>query len=133
MRAPYTIPLIDLRAADAEAGADVRAAVLAVAESQAFVLGEPVLAIERTVAAICGAAHGVGVASGSDALVLALRAVGVGAGDRVVTTPFTFVATAEAIARVGAVPVFCDVERGTFNLSPRAVERRLAAGGVGGG
>jgi dTDP-4-amino-4,6-dideoxygalactose transaminase len=121
------VPLVDLSAQHTQLAGELQLAIARVVEQSTFILGEPVAALERALADVCGTPHAVGVASGSDALFLALRALGIGQGDAVLTTPFTFVATAEAIARVGATPVFCDIEAETLNLSPRAVEERLAA------
>jgi dTDP-4-amino-4,6-dideoxygalactose transaminase len=120
------VPLVDLVAQHASIRAEVMAAAEAVILSQSFILGEPVERFERTLAATCGVAHAVGVASGSDALALALQVAGVRPGDRVVTTAFTFVATAEAIVRVGARPLFVDVDPRTMNLSPAHVAEALA-------
>ena len=120
------VPLVDLSLQHASIGAEVMAAAEAVVRSQSFILGEPVERFERTLAAMCGVAHAVGVASGSDALSLALQVAGVRPGDRVVTTAFTFVATAEAIVRVGARPLFVDVDPRTMNLSPAHVAEALA-------
>jgi dTDP-4-amino-4,6-dideoxygalactose transaminase len=120
------VPLVDLSRQHASVGAEVMAAVEAVVRSQSFILGEPVERFERTLAAMCGVSHAVGVASGSDALSLALQVAGVRPGDRVVTTAFTFVATAEAIVRVGARPLFVDVDPRTMNLSPSLVADALA-------
>lgn len=119
------VPLADLAAQHATIRDEVLAAAHAVIESQAFVLGAPVATFERALASACGASHAVGVASGTDALVLALRALGVGPGDAVITPAFGFVASAEAIAVVGARPVFADVELATFNVSPESVERAV--------
>lgn len=120
------VPLVDLAAQHRTIRDEVIAAAHAVIDAQAFVLGEPVAEFERTLATICGTSHAVGVASGTDALVLALRALGVGPGDAVVTSAFSFVASAEAIAVVGARPVFADIDLATFNLSPASVEDRIA-------
>ena len=98
------------------------AAIESVCESQHFILGENVRALATEIAEYCGAAHAIGVSSGTDALLLALMALGIGAGDEVITSPFTFFATAGTIARTGARPAFCDIEPGSFNLSPSAVQ-----------
>jgi dTDP-4-amino-4,6-dideoxygalactose transaminase len=96
-----------------------------VLEAQQFILGEPVAAFERAAALQLGVAHAVGCSSGTDALWLALAAAGVGPGDAVVTTPFSFFASTSAILRAGAAPLFADIEPSTFNLSPAAVETVL--------
>jgi dTDP-4-amino-4,6-dideoxygalactose transaminase len=93
-----------------------------VCASQHFILGEHVRGLEEEVARYCAASHGIGVSSGTDALLLALMALDIGAGDEVITSPFTFFATAGTIARAGARPVFCDIDPVTFNLSPAAVQ-----------
>lgn len=121
------VPLLDLRAQYASLRGEITAALAAVCEEQAFVLGPRVAAFEREVAAFCGVSHAVGVKSGSDALYLSLLALGIGPGDEVVTTPFSFFATAGAIVRVGATPVFADVDPRTLNLD---VERARAAIGA---
>lgn len=117
------VPLVDLRAEDLVVGAEVRAAVLRVAASQEFILGDEVMRFERRMAERMGVAEAVGVANGSDALVLALAAAGIGPGDEVVTTALSYFATAGAIARVGATPRFADIARDGFNLDPDAVLR----------
>ncbi|VAX07427.1 Aminotransferase, DegT/DnrJ/EryC1/StrS family [hydrothermal vent metagenome] len=91
----------------------------------AFILGPNVRAFEEEAAAYVGAKHGIAVASGTDALVLSLRALDIGPGDEVITSPFTFFATAEAVTLVGATPVFADVETGSFNLDPASVQERI--------
>ena len=115
------VPLLDLKAQFAQIRADVMPIIEEVCASQRFILGEHVLALEAEVAAYCASAAGVGVSSGTDALLLALMALGVGAGDEIITSPFTFFATAGTIARLGARPVFCDIDPLSFNLSPQSV------------
>jgi dTDP-4-amino-4,6-dideoxygalactose transaminase len=110
------VPLLDLRAQYAALRDELTAALTSVCEEQVFVLGPRVEAFEREIAKFCGVSHAVGVKSGSDALYLALLAHEVGAGDEVITTPFSFFATAGAIVRVGATPVFADVDPQTLNL-----------------
>jgi len=116
------VPLLDLKAQFAQIRAEVMPIIDQVCASQYFILGEQVRGFEEDVARYCKAAEGVGVSSGTDALLLALMALGVGPGDEVITSPFTFFATAGAIARLGARPVFCDIDPVTFNLSPAAVQ-----------
>ncbi|MFC1684462.1 DegT/DnrJ/EryC1/StrS family aminotransferase [Pseudomonadota bacterium] len=91
----------------------------------AFILGPNVRAFEQEAADYVGARHGIAVASGTDALVLSLRALDIGPGDEVITSPFTFFATAEAVSLVGATPVFADVEKGSFNIDPASVRERI--------
>jgi dTDP-4-amino-4,6-dideoxygalactose transaminase len=116
------VPLLDLKAQYAKLRSEVLVAIESVCASQHFILGENVRAFESQIAGYCGAAHAVGVSSGTDALLLALMALGIGAGDEVITSPFTFFATAGTIARTGARPAFCDIEPDTFNLSSSAVQ-----------
>jgi len=126
------VPLVDLAAQEAEVVAEALAAIAEVARGAQFVLGTRVEAFGQWLAPECGAAHAVGVASGTDAIELSLRALGVGAGDAVVTPALSFVAAAEAIASTGARPVFCDIEPETMNASARtvgdALRRARAAG-----
>jgi dTDP-4-amino-4,6-dideoxygalactose transaminase len=119
------LPFLDVRPGLERDREALRAAFEAVLDAGSFVLGPFVERFERELAAFCGVAHAVGVASGSDALELALRALGVGPGDAVVTSPFTFVATAEAIVHAGARPAFADVEAATWLLDLDAVDRAL--------
>jgi dTDP-4-amino-4,6-dideoxygalactose transaminase len=119
------VPMLDLKSQFAEIRDEVLAAVARVFESQHFILGPEGAALEREVAAYVGAEQAVGCASGSDALLLAFMALGVKAGDEVVTTPFTFFATAGSIARLGAKPVFVDVDPVTFNVDPAQLEPRV--------
>lgn len=119
------IPLLDLKAQWRALRDELMPAIEAVCESQHFILGPNVAALEREVAAYCGSAHGIGTSSGTDALLLALMALGVGPGDAVLTTPYSFFATAGVVARLGARPVFCDVDADTLNLSPDAVRETI--------
>ncbi|HUE12099.1 MAG TPA: DegT/DnrJ/EryC1/StrS family aminotransferase [Steroidobacteraceae bacterium] len=121
------VPLLDLKAQFAQIREEALAVIERVCASQQFILGEHVRGLETEIAQYCGASHGIGVSSGTDALLLALMALEIGAGDEVITTPFTFFATAGTIARVGARPVFCDIDPKTFNLSPAAVQTFIDA------
>ncbi|MGI9080414.1 MAG: DegT/DnrJ/EryC1/StrS family aminotransferase [Acidimicrobiales bacterium] len=125
MAAPEPIPAMDLAPGIDELRTDLLAAVEDVLTSARFILGPNVGAFETEVAAYLGVDHAVGVNSGTDALVIGLRALGVAAGDEVVTSTFTFFATAEATSVVGAQPVFVDSDPKTFNLDPVAVERAI--------
>jgi dTDP-4-amino-4,6-dideoxygalactose transaminase len=115
------VPLVDLAAQEAGVAGEVLRAIERVAREGTFVLGPQVAAFERWLASSCAVAHAAGVASGTDAIELSLRALGVGPGDGVVTPAVSFVAAAEVIARIGAVPVFCDVDAKTMNADLRAV------------
>ncbi|HEX6971965.1 MAG TPA: DegT/DnrJ/EryC1/StrS family aminotransferase [Limnochordia bacterium] len=119
------IPAFDLTRQWAAIGGAVKEAVAACMAKGQFVLGEEVEALEQEIAALCGVRYGVGVASGSDALHLSLLALEIGRGDEVITTPFTFFATAGAISRTGARPVFVDIDPKTFNLDPQGIEAAL--------
>jgi dTDP-4-amino-4,6-dideoxygalactose transaminase len=112
------VPLLDLQAQYATIKNTIRMAVDEVLESQKFILGEQVAALEKEIAEMCGVPCAIGVASGTDALLLALKAIGVGPGDAVVTVPFTFFATAGVIANLGARPVFVDIEGAGFEMNP---------------
>jgi dTDP-4-amino-4,6-dideoxygalactose transaminase len=119
------VPALDLKAQYAGLRAEIEPVLLQLCAAQTFVLGPEVETLEKEVAAYLRAPYAVGCASGTDALILALRALGVGPGDEVVTTPFTFFATAGAIALAGATPVFSDIDPVSFNLDPALLPRAL--------
>ena len=120
-----TQPFLDLKAQFATIREEVFEAVRRTLESQHFILGPEVTELEHELAAVTQCKFAIACASGTDALILALRALGIGAGDEVVTTPFTFVASAGSIAQVGATPVFVDIDPQTFNIDPLQVEKAL--------
>ncbi|HZI20748.1 MAG TPA: DegT/DnrJ/EryC1/StrS family aminotransferase [Pyrinomonadaceae bacterium] len=119
------VPLLDLRRQHEALRGEIMAALARVVDTQQFVLGEDVSALEAELAALSGTRHAVGCASGSDALMLALMALDIRPGDEVLTTPFSFFATAGAVARLGAVPRFADIEPRTYNLDPSLLERAV--------
>jgi dTDP-4-amino-4,6-dideoxygalactose transaminase len=124
---PTPVPVLDFSRQYAEIGPALLAAVEKVFASQHYILGEPVAEFEREAAARCGAKYGIGCASGTDALWLAMAAAGIGQGDAVITTPFTFFATVSSILRVGAKPILADIEPASFNLDAGNVEAILAS------
>jgi len=119
------IPLLDLSRQYREIKKEVLREVQNVCDSQHYILGKNVSALEEEMAAYCGTRYAVGVASGSDAILLSLMAVGIGPGDKVITTPFTFFATAGSISLLGAVPVFADIHPETCNIDPLSIETLL--------
>lgn len=116
------VPLLDLKAQHSSISEEVVSRLMEVVEAQSFILGSPVSDLEAAVAELSQTQYAIGCANGTDALLLALRALGVGNGDEVVTTPFTFFATAGAVHNVGARPVFVDIDPLTYNIDPAAVE-----------
>jgi dTDP-4-amino-4,6-dideoxygalactose transaminase len=119
------VPLLDLKPQYRALKAEIDAAIERVCDAQAFILGPGVRELEAAVAAYSGCTHGIGMSSGTDALLAALMALDIGPGDAVITSPYTFFATAGTIARAGARSLFVDIDPATFNLSPTAVERLL--------
>jgi len=119
--------MVNLKAQYAEIKDEVEQGLAQTIENCSFILGPNVQAFEQETAAYLGVKHAIGVASGTDALHLALIAEGIGQGDEVITTAFTFIATAEAIKYVGAVPVFVDIDPKTFNISPEAIEKAITS------
>ncbi len=119
------VPLLDLRRQQESLADEIAAALGRVCQTGAFVLGPEVKDLEQRIAAYCGAQHAVACASGSDALLLALMALDVGPGDEVIVPSFTFFATASAITRLGATPVFADIDPATFNVDPDDVARLI--------
>ena len=119
------IPMVNLKAQYAELKQEIEQGIAAVFDSCAFILGPNVQAFETEAARYLGVKHAIGVATGTDALHLALLAAGIGSGDEVITTAFTFIATAEAIRYVGATPVFVDIDPQTFNICPKAIQEAI--------
>jgi dTDP-4-amino-4,6-dideoxygalactose transaminase len=120
------VPFLDLKAQYKNIKQDIDQAISEVVSEQHFILGPKVEALEETIAAYSSARYGIGVASGSDALSLALQSVDIGFGDEVITTPFTFFATAGSISKIGAKPVFVDIDPKTHNLDPARIEERIS-------
>ena len=121
------IPLIDVAAQRRRLGSRIDDAVRRVMDHCQFINGPEIREIERDLSEFCGARHAIGVASGTDALVLVLMAKGIGRGDAVICPSFTYAASPEAVALVGATPVFCEVNETTFNIDPAGIERAVAA------
>jgi len=119
------VPLVDLKAQYESIKDEINKAIQEVLESQRFILGPKVKELEEKIANYCNAKYGIGVASGSDALLLSLMAIDVGYEDEVITTPFTFFATAGSISRLGAKPIFADIDPKTYNINPNLIEEKI--------
>lgn len=122
-----SIPLLDLKAQYVTIKEEIDQAVLGVLDSCKFIFGPEMKAFEEEIAAYCGTKHAVAVGNGTDALVIALKACGIGPGDEVITSPFTFFASAECIAQVGAIPVFVDVDPNTLNMDVAQLEEKITS------
>ena len=120
------VPLLDLKRQYDSIKEETNSAIQDVLESQAFILGPQVKEFEGLFASYCNTNHAIGVSSGTDALLLALKSLGIGNGDEVITTPFTFFATVEAICNVGAKPVFADIDPETYNIRPDSIEKNIS-------
>src|SRR5512139_1880795 len=121
------VPFFDLVPQFASLQHEIRLALDEVFETQQFIMGPQVEALEKTIAQFCGSRYAIGVASGSDALLLSLMACGIGSGDEVLLPPFTFFATAGSVSRLGATPVFVDIDGETYNMDPSKIEEKITA------
>ncbi|PNW30831.1 UNVERIFIED_CONTAM: erythromycin biosynthesis sensory transduction protein eryC1 [Euhalothece sp. KZN 001] len=124
---PVNIPILDLKPQYEQIKNEIHAAINRVLESGHFIMGPDVKLFEQEVAAYLGVKHAIGVNSGTDALVIGLRSIGIGEGDEVITTPFSFFATAESISNVGATPVFADIDPNSFNIDPQEIRNNITS------
>src|SRR6185369_9933500 len=122
-----SVPMLDLKAQYASIEREIKAAIDTVLESQQFILGPQVQALEDEIARFCHRRFGVGVASGTDALILALHACGIASGDEVIVPSFSFIATADSVSLLGGVPVFAEIRSETFNIDPEQIENRITS------
>ena len=121
------VPLLDLKKQFEKIKDEIMEATEEVYESQYFIQGPKVEELERKIAEYCGCQHAVGVSSGTDALLISLMAAGVEAGDLVITTPYTFFATAGSIARLGAIPLMVDIDEQTYNMDPALLDKAVSS------
>src|ERR1700755_1652195 len=121
------VPLLDLQEQNSSLRPEIEAALGRVLDNNGFILGSEVAALESELAEYCGSKHAIGCASGSDAILLALMAFDIGPGDEVITTPYSFFATVSSITRLGATPVFVDIDPTTYNLDPANVESKITS------
>jgi dTDP-4-amino-4,6-dideoxygalactose transaminase len=119
------IPIFDLKTQYEEIRDEINGAICQVMESGAYIMGHNVLELEREISSYIGTKYAISVANGTDALLLSLHALGIGPGDEVITSPYTFFATAEAVSRVGATPVFADINPGTYNIEPIEIQNKI--------
>jgi len=119
------VPFFDLKPQSLALKGEIQSAIDEVFESQQFIMGAQVQALEQAIANYCNTPYAIGVASGSDALLLSLMALGIGQGDEVIMPPFTFFATAGSVSRIGAVPVFVDIDPQTYNIDPSKIEKKI--------
>lgn len=119
------IPIFDLKTQYEEIRDEINGAICQVMESGTYIMGHNVLELEREISSYIGTKYAISVANGTDALLLSLHALGIGPGDEVITSPYTFFATAEAVSRVGATPVFADINPGTYNIEPIEIQNKI--------
>ncbi len=119
------IPLLDLKIQYKSIKDEIDSAIKKVVSEQNFIMGEDVKNLEKEIAEYCNTKFAVGVSSGTDALILALKAIDIKSGDEIITTPFTFIATGGAITNAGGVPIFCDIDPDTYNIDPKLIERKI--------